>query len=88
MTRQDFLEFESVFVERDAPKSKSMCKVSSIERIHINTDGDDTENAGDYYVWLDLSNGDQIPCFAGTLSECQAKYEHIKSIASLDITEA
>ena len=86
--RQDFLEVESVFTEVDAPKPKELIKVAAIQRVHINTAGDDTENTGNYYVWVTLGHGAIISCFEGTLSECQAKYEHIKMIVGLDTTEA
>ena len=74
-----YIEFNSVFVESEAPKIKSFCKVESIDLMDINTAKDDTENTGDYYVWLTLRSGKVIPCFRGTLAACQERYEMIKA---------
>ena len=73
------IEFDSVFAESEAPKIKSFCKVESIDFMDINTAADDTENTGDYYVWLTLQSGKVIPCFRGTLEACQERYEMIKA---------
>ena len=73
------IEFNSVFVESEAPKTKSFCKVESIDFMDINTAADDTENTGDYYVWLTLRSGKVVPCFRGTLEACQERYEMIKA---------
>ena len=74
-----FIEFDSVFTESKAPEVKEFCKLSSIDRVHINTAKDDPGNEGDYYVWLVLSSGEDVPCFRGTLQECKDQYEIIKS---------
>ena len=46
--------------------------------MEINTAGDDTENTGDYYVWLTLKSGEITACYRGTLDECKAQYENMK----------
>ena len=74
-----YIEFESVFVEGEAPKVKSLCKLISIEAVEINTAGDDVENTGDYFVWLTLSSGSVTPCFRGTLEACEEHYEQVKA---------
>lgn len=74
-----FIEFKSVFVEPEAPEVKSVCRLESVDYIEINTAGDDTENTGDYYVWLALRGGEKIPCFRGTLQACKICYEKIVS---------
>ena len=74
-----YFEFNSVFVESEAPEVKSLCKLESIDHIEINTEAEDTENTGDYYVWLTLRGGRSIACFRGTLEACQAQYEMIKA---------
>ena len=74
-----YIEFDAVFVEGDAPKVKSLCKLSSIEAVEINTAGDDVENTGDYFVWLTLSSGSVTPCFRGTLEACEEHYGQVKA---------
>ena len=66
MVDVNFIEFESVFLEKDAPKSKSFCRLHSIEYVDINTAKEDIENKGSYYVWLTLRSGKTVPCFCGT----------------------
>ena len=73
------IEFNSVFVESEAPDTKSFCKVESIDLLDINTAEDDTENTGDYYVWLYLRGGKIVAAFRGTLEACQERYEMIKA---------
>ena len=74
-----YIEFDAVFVEGDAPKVKSLCKLSSIEHVEVNTAGDDTENTGDYFVWLTLSSGSVNACFRGSLEACKERYEQVKA---------
>ena len=73
-----FIEFPSVFVEKDAPDTITMCRIESIELVQINTAGNDKENTGDYYVWLYLKSGQTEPCFAGTLEECKEAYRKLQ----------
>ena len=73
-----FIEFNAVFIESEAPEVKAFCRLDSIDYMYINTAGDDTDNTGDYYVWLYLSNGEHVPCFAGSLESCKERYEMIK----------
>ena len=72
-----FIEFTSVFVESEAPKVKAFCRLESVDFVDINTAESDTENKGDYYVWLTLRGGKVVPCFRGTLELCQERYEMI-----------
>ena len=73
-----FIEFKSVFMEPEAPEVNTLCRVESIDLIEINTAGDDTENTGDYYVWLTLKSGNLVACYRGTLDECKAEYARLK----------
>ena len=75
-----FIEFKSVFIESEAPEVKSACRLEAVDHIEINTAGDDTENTGDYFVWLTLRGGEKIPCFGGTLEACKICYEKILSL--------
>ena len=70
-----YIKFQAVFVEKDAPEVESLCKLESIDHIEINTAGDDTENIGDYFVWLTLQSGTVVPCYRGTLDACKEQYE-------------
>ena len=74
-----FIEFKSVFMEPESPEVNKLCRVESIDQIEINTAGDDTENAGDYYVWLTLKSGEMTACYRGTLDECKAHYARIRT---------
>ena len=74
-----YIEFNSVFVESEAPKTKAFCKVDNIVFMDINTSADDIENTGDYFVWLYLQGGHTVAAFRGTLEACQERYERIKS---------
>ena len=73
-----FIEFKSVFMEPEAPEVNTLCRVESIDLMEINTAGDDTENTGDYYVWLTLKSGEMTACYRGTLDECKTHYENMK----------
>ena len=70
-----YIEFDTIFMEDDAPEVKSLCKMDNIELMEINTAEEDAKNTGDYFVWFTLSSGKVIPCFRGTLAECQGFYE-------------
>ena len=73
----NFIEFKSVFVEKEAPTVKSFCRLEAVDFVEINTAGDDTDNTGDYFVWLSLRGGEKAPCFRGTLEACKKCYEMI-----------
>ena len=73
-----FLEVDTIYIEKDAPKVKQMIKLSSITNLYINTAGDDKDSSGDYYVWVSLESGQEKAIFAGTLHGCQIFYLDIK----------
>lgn len=86
-----FIEFPSVFVQKEAPDTKTVVRIDSIEMIQINTSGDDKDNTGDYFLWLYLRSGDVKSCFRGTLEECKERYEKLCAtcvISSLTYTLA
>ena len=74
-----FLEFKTIYTESEAPKHlKEIINIDSIDRIFINTAGDDNDNNGDYYVWVDIRNGNTIPIHVGNINDCVDFYNSLK----------
>ena len=75
-----FLEYNSVYIDIDFPEVPEMLRCSSIERLSINTAGDDTDNSGPCYLWVTTKSGEATPIFEGTIDEVKNRYNEVRAI--------
>ena len=75
-----FLEYNSIYIDKDFPEVPEMLRCSSIEGLFINTAGDDTDNSGPCYLWATTKSGEMTPIFEGTIDEVKNRYKEVQAI--------
>ena len=77
----NFKTFYCVYESPNAPRDLEYhVNIGEIAYISVNTAGDDTENKGDYFLWLHMRNGDYLAVYRGTKDACKTHFCSVKAV--------